>query len=496
MHRRLPLILALLLFTAAKPNPPAATGSDDESGNWLQFDGNGGGRKPRSIITQSNVNQLEVAWRTAIPELADGAPVFVSGVTARDEFRNVLVVSTMYGRLIAIDAGTGRRLWMTTPPAGPRWTTSSPAVDPTRTYVFGYTLDGYIHRYDLSTGEEITGPGWPALITLKGDVEKGSSSISIATARNKRTYLYMTIAAYPEPGDEGDYQGHLVTIDLENGKQHVFNALCSDHDVHFTAAGDDTDCSKVQAGIWARAGAVYDSATDRVFVTTGNGPFTARDGGYDWGTSVIALRPDGSTDGGTPIDSFTPADYQRLTDQDLDLSSTTIEPIPTVNKNWPRVGVQSGKDGKLRLLNLNDLSGQGRPRNIGGELQVIDLPQGHAVMTQPAAWLNGKRSWIFVANNHGTAAFELIADDDGDPQLVLRWSNSLRGTTPVISNRVLYLAAPHQLTALRPTTGAILWQDDTIGDIHWQSPIIVQDTVYLSDNGGYITAYSLSSRSR
>jgi hypothetical protein len=78
----------------------------------------------------------------------------------------------------------------------------------------------------------------------------------------------------------------------------------------------------------------------------------------------------------------------------------------------------------------------------------------------------------------------------------LRWSNSLRGTTPVISNRVLYLAAPHQLSALRPTTGAILWQDDTIGDIHWQSPIIVHDAVYLSDNGGYITAYSLSSGSR
>jgi len=61
---------------------------------------------------------------------------------------------------------------------------------------------------------------------------------------------------------------------------------------------------------------------------------------------------------------------------------------------------------------------------------------------------------------------------------------------------VLYLAAPHRFVALRPTTGAVLWEDTTIGDIHWQSPIIVNDTVYLTENAGYVTAYSLSTTLR
>jgi outer membrane protein assembly factor BamB len=496
MPRRSTLVLAALLFIAARPTPPASNPSETE-GDWTQFDGGVAGKKPRSIITQQNVGKLRVKWQAVLPETADGSPVFVSGVAARGQIRDLLVVTTVTGRLVAIDANGGGRVWQTTPPEGPRWTTSSPAVDPTRRYVFGYTLDGYVHRYDLTNGEEVIGPGWPALITLKGAVEKGSSSISIATARNHHTYLYMPSSAYPVPGDDGDYQGHLVSVDIKSGEQHVFNVLCSDRDEHFTDRGDESDCSERQAGIWARAGAVYDPVTDRIFVTTGNGPNTSLEGGHHWGSSVVALRPDGATDAGNPLDNYTPEEFQQLTDEDLDLSSTAIEPIPTTNKTWPRLGVQSGKDGRLRLLNLENLSGQGGPGHMGGELQIIDLPQGQSVMTQPAAWLDGKKSWVFVANDQGIAAFELIADADGDAQLVLRWKSTiLHGTTPIIVNRVLYLAAPHEFTAIRPPTGAVLWKDRSIGDIHWQSPIIVNDTVYLSDNGGYLTAYSLSSTPR
>jgi outer membrane protein assembly factor BamB len=488
MPRRLVLVLAALILLAAKPIPPDLDVTDSD-GVWRQFDGGVGGRKPRSVITTHNVNELGVAWQAVLPEASDGSPVFVSAVETRRGVRDLLVVNTTAGRLVAIDAKTGGRIWQTSPPDGPRWTTSSPAVNPNGKFVFSYALDGYVHRYLLETGEEIFGPGWPALITLKGEVEKGSSNITIATARNHRTYLYMTIAAYPDPGDEGDYQGHLVTVDIESGEQHVFNALCSDHDAHLSWG----DCSSLQAGIWARAGAVYDPLTDRVFVTTGNGPFSGQDGGHDWGTSVVALRPDGTTDGGTPIDSYTPENFQELTDEDLDLSSTTIEPLPHYRRSWPRLGVQSGKDGQLRLLNLEDLSGAGGPGNIGGALQIIDLPQGHTVLTQPQAWLDGRRTWVFVANNHGIAAYELIADPDGDPELVLRWNRvDLSGTTPIIVNRVLYLASPHTFTAMRPTDGDVLWQDTKIGDIHWQSPIIINDMVYLADNAGYVTAYSLS----
>ena len=98
-----------------------------------------------------------------------------------------------------------------------------------------------------------------------------------------------------------------MSVDIESGKAHVFNALCSDRDMVFDASGGEGDCAQTQAGIWARTAAVYDAETDRIFVTVGNGTFDADGGGYNWGSSVVALRPDGSTDGGTPLDSFTPA---------------------------------------------------------------------------------------------------------------------------------------------------------------------------------------------
>jgi outer membrane protein assembly factor BamB len=398
---------------------------------------------------------------------------------------------------VAVDAATGKTVWQTEPPDGPRWTTSSPAVDPTHTFVYGYSLDGYIHRYMVRSGEEVKGPGWPALITLKGDVEKGSSNISIATAADGRTFLYMTIAAYPDPGDAGDYQGHVVAVDLSSGEQHVFNALCSDRDEHFTELGDASDCTALQAGIWARAGVVYNSATDRVYLTTGNGEYNANSGGFHWGTSVVALRPDGTTDAGVPLDSYTPVDFQQLTDADLDLSSTTIEILPHNRSDWPELGVQSGKDSMLRLLNLEDLSGQGGPRHVGGELQLISLPQGGEVLTQPAAWRDPQRNtWLFVANHHGTSAYQLAADANDRPQLKLMWQSASTGTTPVLVNGIIYLAAPNAFTALRATTGEVLWQDSSITQIHWQSPIVIDNTVYLPDNSGYFSAYSLPSTSR
>src|SRR6266487_2602453 len=159
MPRRLTLILAALILLAARPTPHDLDVPDSD-GVWRQFDGGVGGRKPRSVITSQNVSQLELAWHAVLPEASDGSPVFVSGLSTRRGIRDLLIVNTTAGRLVAMDANTGVRIWQTEPPSGPRWTTSSPAVDPSGIYVFGYSLDGYVHRYELATGEEATGPGW------------------------------------------------------------------------------------------------------------------------------------------------------------------------------------------------------------------------------------------------------------------------------------------------------------------------------------------------
>ncbi len=219
-------------------------------------------------IDSDGVDLLRAAWKQPLPEQSDAAPLYVTNIDAGGKVRDLLIVETDHGQVIALDADSGQTVWQTTAPLGVRWTTSTPAVDPERRYVFAYCLDGYIHRYAVADGHEAGGPGWPALITTKTDVEKGSSAIRIATARDGHEYLYMPTAAYPDPGDEGDYQGHVTTIDLATGGQWVFNAACSDKSFHLLPTLDENDCDQQQSGIWARAGVVYDPSLDRIFVGT------------------------------------------------------------------------------------------------------------------------------------------------------------------------------------------------------------------------------------
>jgi len=300
----------------------------------------------------------------------------------------------------------------------------------------------------------------------------------------------MTTAGYPEPdpGDEGDYQGHLVTIDLDTGTQNVFNAACSDRPMHFIENGDDTnDCANVQSGIWARAGAVYDPMTDRVFVTTGNGVF---DGTANWGSSVIALRPDGSTEDGMPVDSYTPANYQVLTAIDADLGSTTVAILPgTGFGGTPRLAIQGGKDSRIRFIDLRNMSGASEPGHVGGELADVPTPQGGPVFTRPATWIDAVgRVWVYITNNNGTTG-SVVTRKDGAPSLEMKWHRVGRAVTPVLVNNVLYVPGNNRISALDPLTGEVLWEDTTIGGSHWASPIVVEDTVFIADADGFVTAF-------
>lgn len=472
----------------------------DAGHDWLQFESvaTEGRSDQQHALSAANVAQLRIEWRFKLPEAIDGSPAYLADAETESGHFDLLFVNTTAGRLTAFDAHLGRTIWTFDPPPGPRWTTSSPAVDPNREFVYTYGLDGYVHKLRVYDGSEVLGDGWPELVTRKGSVEKGSSALTIATAKNGRSYLYATTAAYPDPGDDGDYQGHVVAIDLGTGAQNIYNAACSDKAMHFIENGDaSNDCEQRQSGIWARSGVAYDPDTDRVFVTNGNGVYDADRGGFNWGSSVIALRPDGSLDGGTPLDSYTPDNYQQLTDDDLDLSSTTVAILPRGrNSRLPHLGVQGGKDWLLRLLNLRDLSGEGGPRHLGGELQIVKVAQGGEVLTRPATWLEPEtqQPWFFVANPLGISAYSVTPDDNGEPSMVTRWMTKTGGSSPILANGVLYYAGNTGIRALDPKTGRQLWASRATGAIHWSSPIVVNGTLYIGDTTGTMTAYAIDSR--
>src|SRR5262249_55201584 len=144
---------------------------------------------------------------------------------------DLLFLTTKAGHIVALDAATGATVWSHQPSTTPRYTTSSPAVDPNRLYVYSYGLEGRVHKYQVGDGTEITTAGWPERGTHKPGVEKCSPPLSIAVTDSGAVYLYVANGGYP--GDAGDYQGHITAINLATGAQNVFNADCSDQTVHF-----------------------------------------------------------------------------------------------------------------------------------------------------------------------------------------------------------------------------------------------------------------------
>ena len=107
------------------------------------------------------------------------------------------------------------------------------------------------------------------------------------------------------------------------------------------------------------------------------------------------MTPDGST----ILDSYTPENYATEAFQNRDLGSTAPVMLPTIPQSkTPYLAVQAGKEGLLRVINRQNLSGQGGPGHVGGELQTVELPDLCPTLAQPVAWQDASGSiWLIVA---------------------------------------------------------------------------------------------------
>ncbi|MDP9121097.1 MAG: PQQ-binding-like beta-propeller repeat protein, partial [Acidobacteriota bacterium] len=208
MGRRALLLPASLALTAVLARPPLADASD-----WPQWNldsRHSGTSLQESTLHAGNVATLHVRYHVTLPDVADGAPAYLAGVLTPQGQKDLLFLNTRGGTLLAVDAATGAVVWSKQPATGPGATTSSPAVDPSRRFVYAYALDGKVHKYAVGDGAEVTTGGWPEVATLKPDVEKGSAALSLATAANGTSYLYAASSGYK--AETGDYQGHVSAI--------------------------------------------------------------------------------------------------------------------------------------------------------------------------------------------------------------------------------------------------------------------------------------------
>ena len=516
--RQQPLIPCLLVASIACGLSASAQATD-----WLQFGMNeahsSNNTEEKGYSTSGNVTvvagvSIKLAG-SSTTKAVDSAPVLATGISVGGTATDILYFVSKDGSILAINAATGTTIWShTITSTGGSPTTGSPLVDAAKQFVYAYALDGKVHKYNVATGAETTTGGWPVVSTLKPQSEKGAAALSTATTGGK-TYLYSVTDGYI--GDGNDYQGHLTTIDLSSAAFTVFNSECSNLTYHFvqngtTSGASPTDCPSQQNGIWGRPGAVFDAGTQRVFISTGNGPYdptgTAKGAGIVWGDSVLALHANGTGTGsnGMPVDSYTPTTFQNLQTTDADLGSASIALIPApsgTSAQYLHFGAQVGKDGCVRLINLADMSGQGAAGHTGGELDKLDFPGGSNCATgsdnpeikpQPAVWVNPAdgSSWLYVMTyNSGVAAYKITLNA-GKPQLSQQWTTGASGSSAVVANGTVYFMSGNNVIADDAVTGATIWTSPTTnGGLHWQSLILANGKIYMADNNSKLWVYAL-----
>ena len=384
-----------------------------------------------------------------VPGTVDSSPIYLHGVRVAGATHDVFVVTTTYGRTLALDAADGKLLWTFTPAGIEKWegsaqiTNAAPAADPGRHFVYAASPDGLIHKLSLADGRQ-AGGRWPVRLTLDASHEKLTSSLNVSGP-----YVVMTTGGYI--GDAPPYQGKVVTIRRSSGAiAGVFNSLCSDRH----AIIDPSSCSASDSAIWARRGAVVQPGTRRLLATTGNGPWNGR---TNWGDSVLLLSPDARR----LVGHWTPRNQAELEANDTDPSSTGPALL------GGDLVAQSGKDGMIHLLSLRRMRAAGARPVLGGELQTIAAPGGQGMFSDPAVWHHGGRTTMFATTEGGTTAYAVRGG-----RLRVAWHNAVAGTSPVLAGGLLYVQdLGGGVNVYRPGSGRKVARLAT-GSAHWQSPVI------------------------
>jgi hypothetical protein len=441
---------------------PAASRSAAELRDWPEF-----GLDPQRSdsseladgITAANLGHLH-SITVPLPGTVDSSPVYLHGVTVDGAVHDVIVVTTTYGKTIAIDADSGGLLWTFTPTGYSGWagtaqiTVASPLADPDRLFVYAASPNGLIHKLSLSDGREDTTGAWPARVTLEPVHEKLGAALNIDGPD-------LVVATSGYIGDIPPYQGHVVLIERSSGRlTKIFNTLCANR----RELQVPSSCSASDSAILSRGGAVVEPGGSRILLDTGNAPWN---GTTNFGDSVLELTFPALT----LRQSFTPTNQEELNTHDLDLGSSA--PV-LLGQNTVMV---AGKDGVMRVLALQRLDGHPpsgtRPRPLGGEVQRLSLPGGGQLFTAPAVWQRRGRMTMFLADEHATAAYVLRAG-----RLYLAWQNNKPGTSPVMVGGLVFVyepngggiyvyrpSSPHPIAKLPGEPG------------HWNSPIVVDGHV-------------------
>jgi quinoprotein glucose dehydrogenase len=165
------LLAALMVTTLGSAALAAAT--DSGSGDWPYYgrDPSGDRFSPLAQITPANVSKLQVAWTYHMNPTPNAGGRVATSTTTPLVVKNVLYLGTPYGRVVALDATTGKQIWAYQLPGSDQppfrgvsyWPgdgTLAPRI------VFG-SAQGRLIALDAKTGEPARGFGTGGVVDTK-----------------------------------------------------------------------------------------------------------------------------------------------------------------------------------------------------------------------------------------------------------------------------------------------------------------------------------------
>ncbi|MEU8983115.1 PQQ-binding-like beta-propeller repeat protein [Streptomyces sp. NPDC058246] len=349
-----------------------------------------------------------------------------------------VVVATENNYVYGIDAVTGKTNW--TRQLGAAWPTSAvncndpapqtgitstPVYDPSSNtvYLTSKVNDGpdvqhpswYFHAVSASTGTERS--GWPVKITGTPSNSPGHPFNSFTAAQRPGLLLLngRVYAGFASYCDTGPFVGQVVGVNVSTRSLTLWS----------TEAGSSTQ----EAGIWQSGGGLVSDGSGRIFLTTGNGAGTGSSPGVGpgnkplghFGESVVRL---GVNSNGTlsARDFFSPTNNRALDHDDIDLGSGGPVALPDGfgSPEHPHLLVQVGKDGRVFLLDRDNLGGMGQGPN-GTDKPVSMAGPFEGVWGHPAVW-GGGGGYVYTVGSSGNSHVPLRAlkfgvDSAGVPRL-------------------------------------------------------------------------------
>jgi quinohemoprotein ethanol dehydrogenase len=267
--------------------------ADQEPGNWMTHGRTYSEQRfsPLKQINDQNVSQLGLVWYVDLDARRgqEASPIVVDGV---------MYFSTAWSKVIAIKAATAAKLWSYDPKVPPAWAVNAccdvvnRGVAVWRGKVFVGTLDGRLVALDAATGKPVwetqtTDPAYRYTITGAPRVVKGKVLIGNGGAElGVRGY----VSAYD--ADSGKLAWRFYTVPGDPVKPFESPAL------EKAAATWSGDWWKLGGGATVWDAIVYDPELDLLFIGTGNGtPWDRRarsPQGKDnlFTNSIVALKAD------------------------------------------------------------------------------------------------------------------------------------------------------------------------------------------------------------